>query len=138
MDAPAGPGADHAQLRPAWPSGRSRVRHGPRRGPQPILAGESLTGLGCRTQGSPSWVNGLGGTGATAEDAVEQVLVAFEELSRKQGKPAAFGAEPANLGYSGAQRQTWVASRDGRAYATIVVTATDGSYTAGPYALCGA
>lgn len=99
--------------------------------------GESLAKLGCDLSGGqPSWVAGLGGTGSTAKEAVQQTLDAFEALANSQHRSVAYTARPAEIGYSGAATQTWVAMENGRAKLTIDVTHARGHYTAYPDHLC--
>lgn len=74
--------------------------------------GESLAKTGCGPGGSqPSWVNGLGGSGTSADDAVRHTPDAFEALARSQHRSVTYTARPAEIGYSGSATQTWVALR---------------------------
>lgn len=95
----------------------------------------TLADFGCGAGGAqPSWVVG-NGTGATAQDAVDDLLAMF--AARVDGDASDYTAAPAPTGYSGSDTQTWVGSRHGVPYLSILVTGSGRSFTANPDALCG-
>ena len=95
----------------------------------------TLADFGCGAGGAqPSWVVG-NGTGATAQDAVDDLLAMF--ATRVDGDASDYTAAPAPTGYSGSDTQTWVGSRHGVPYLSILVTGSGRSFTANPDALCG-
>lgn len=86
----------------------------------------------CGPATQPAWVRGLTADGDTAELAVDGVL---DNLARTL--PGVLAAVPANTGYVGAARQTWVATKDGQPHLTIEVVRAGSGYSAGPASLCG-
>jgi hypothetical protein len=93
----------------------------------------TLADYGCRpASAQPSWVGGLEGEGATAEEAVARMLDNAATVLGRQ-----FTAEPAPTGYSGADTQTWVAAESGVPALSIAVTRTGDHYSVRPDALCG-
>jgi len=100
--------------------------------PHGYWRGESLADLECTPGALPSWIGGLGGTGDTPEQAVDQVLANFTHLA-----PATYSAQPAEIGYVDAATQTWVATKNGRPDMTIEVTRMDTRFSAGPERTCG-
>jgi hypothetical protein len=90
----------------------------------------TLADFGCLPGPSPSWIV-TNGQGATAHEAVDALLADFDRTIDKN-----YSAEAAPTGYSGADRQTWVAYGRGGPDFSIVVTESGGSFSAQPDVLC--
>jgi len=67
---------------------------------------------------------------------VRQTLDAFEPFANSEHRSVTYTARPAEIGYSGAATQTWVALETGRAKLTIEVTHTRGQHATYPDHLC--
>lgn len=95
----------------------------------------TLADFGCPPGGAqPSWAVG-DGTGPTPRDAVDHLLAQVADTISSTRTDLT--AEPAPTGYSGAVTQTWVALNRGRPAFSVVVTGSEGSFTANPDVLCG-
>jgi hypothetical protein len=96
----------------------------------------SIADFGCPGGVTPSWAVG-NGSGQTPEQAVEALLDQFGDADGAVRDRSDWSAEPAPTGYSGSKTQTWIGSRRGRPYASILVTDSGSSYVANPDVLCG-
>jgi hypothetical protein len=90
--------------------------------------------LGCPIGGVPSWAVS-GGTGATPEDAVAQLIANFTDAGVS---PALTRFEHAQSGYPETSNQTWVIGTADATFMTAVVTEVDTGYSAEPDFLCAA
>jgi len=92
----------------------------------------TLADLGCPLGGMPSWAV-AGGTGATAQEAVDDLIAKFDDAGTSQ---VLTRAEHAGIGYPDAPTQTWILGNAGTTYMTARVTDTGSGFTADPDALC--
>lgn len=105
--------------------------------PHGFWAGESLADVGCPDAGSQGdWIAGLGGDGASPEEAVQGVLDALAEHDELAGRESVYDAVHVEIGYLDDPRQTWLVTRDGEPDVTVVVTDTLEGYAAYPDADC--
>jgi hypothetical protein len=93
---------------------------------------QTLDGLGCPVRGIPSWVVS-GGTGATPEDAVAQLIANFTEHG---ASPTLTRYEYAQIGYLDTSNQTWIIGTADATHMTAVVTESGAEYQASPEVLC--
>lgn len=95
----------------------------------------TLADFGCRDGGGqPSWI-AVAGEGPTPREAVDDLLADFVDAGVHE--PGDYTADPAPTGYTGADRQTWVAAVRGTPEFSIVVTRSGAGYAAHPETLCG-
>lgn len=94
----------------------------------------TLADFGCPIGGMPGWVVS-GGTGATPEEAVTNLIANF---TASGVSPSLTRSEHAEIGYPDASSQTWIIGRADTTYMTAVVAQSGSNYTAYPDALCEA
>jgi len=94
----------------------------------------TLADLGCPIGGMPGWAVS-GGTGATPEEAIADLIANFTALG---ASPTLTRSEHAAIGYPGAANQTWIIGATDTTYMTAVVTGSGTNYSAFPDALCEA
>ncbi len=92
----------------------------------------TLDDLGCALGGTPGWIAG-GGTGATPEDAIRDLL---SKLGTAGMSPDPARFERAAIGYPDSPHQTWILGTADSTYMTAAVTRSGSTYTADPDLLC--
>jgi hypothetical protein len=94
-------------------------------------SGRTLADYGCSGTSAASWVDiPRASQGARSADAaLDGVLPLF----RLRGD---VGIEPVEVGYSGADHQTWIVSQDGTPYVAVEVIRSGDRYSASPGSFC--